>query len=63
MSRIICAHCFQDIPARDCPCRTVKSNLVRVAMTAAALAGERGKTIGADEMRIASAVLRSEVEA
>ena len=63
MSRIICAHCFRDIPARDCPCRSAKSNLVRVAMTAAVLAGERGKKIGADEMRIASSITRSEVEA
>lgn len=63
MSRIICAHCFQDIPARDCPCRSAKSNLARVAMAAAVLAGERGKKIGPDEMRMASAVQRSAVEA
>lgn len=61
--RVICAHCFRDIPARDCPCRPAKSNLARVTMAAAVLAGERGKTIGNDEMRIASAVQRSEVEA
>jgi hypothetical protein len=61
--RVICAHCGRDIPARDCPCREGSSNLARVTMVAAALAGERGKKIGADEMRIASSVLRSEVEA
>lgn len=61
--RVICMRCGRDIPARDCPCREGSSNLARVAMTAAVLAGERGKTIGADEMSIASAVLRSEVEA
>lgn len=61
--RVICAHCGEDIPARDCPCRAASSKLARVTMTAAVLAGERGKKIGADEMRVASSVLRSEVEA
>ena len=55
--------CGEDIPARDCPCRAASSNFARVTMAAAALAGERCKAIGADEMRIASSVLRSEVEA
>lgn len=60
--RVICMRCGEDIPARDCPCRAATSKLARVTLVAAVLAGERGKTIGADEMRIAS-VLRSEVEA
>lgn len=61
--RVICAHCFADIPARDCLCRAATSKLARVTIAASVLAGERGKAIGADEMRVASSVLRSEVEA
>lgn len=35
--------CRRDIPARECPCREGSSNLARVTMAAAVLAGERGK--------------------
>lgn len=60
---VFCAHCGSDIPDRECKCRAARSNLLVVTMTAAVLAEERGKAIGAPEMRIAAAVQRSKVEA
>jgi hypothetical protein len=60
---VVCAHCGSDIPDRECKCRAARSNLLVVTMTAAVLAEERKKTIDSPEMRIASAVHRSKVEA
>ena len=60
---VVCAHCGSDIPDRECKCRAARSNLLIVTMTAAVLAEERKKTIDSPEMRIASAVHRSKVEA
>ena len=55
--------CGSDMPDRECKCHAARSNLLVVTMTAVVLSEERGKTIGSPEMRTASAVHRSKVEA
>lgn len=60
---VVCMRCGSDVPDRECKCRAARSNLLVVTMTAAVLAEERKKAIGSPEMRIASAVHRSKVEA